>query len=144
MSLPQLLASLPVLHSPALCALHPEPDLWHGGVDAGWDHRQDPTATARAHEAAKAICRECPARLECLRAAMVLGEAASGVWGGFTPRERGEFAKLRRAGMPERAAVASVDGQNATEVVRDGEGASHARAARRGLGTGLLVERGTG
>ncbi|MDA2813629.1 WhiB family transcriptional regulator [Nocardiopsis sp. RSe5-2] len=36
---------------------------------------------------AKAVCRSCPVRQECLRWALRAGEA-DGVWGGTTPEER--------------------------------------------------------
>ncbi|WP_017538765.1 WhiB family transcriptional regulator [Nocardiopsis halophila] len=38
-------------------------------------------------ELAKAVCRSCPVRQECLRWALRAGEA-DGVWGGTTPEER--------------------------------------------------------
>ncbi len=49
-------------------------------------------AVAQA-EAAKAICRRCPVREECLDFAMTTGQAF-GVWGGLTEEER---RALRRA-----------------------------------------------
>jgi WhiB family transcriptional regulator, redox-sensing transcriptional regulator len=44
---------------------------------------------------AKAICRECPVREECLRAAMD-GREKIGIWGGFTPEERARLDRLSR------------------------------------------------
>lgn len=38
-------------------------------------------------EAAKAVCRDCPARLDCLAWALETGQDA-GVWGGFSEDER--------------------------------------------------------
>ncbi|GAB2835833.1 hypothetical protein GCM10027176_45190 [Actinoallomurus bryophytorum] len=44
---------------------------------------------------AKAICRQCPVREECLLAAMDGGEKI-GIWGGFTPEERARLRRLNR------------------------------------------------
>lgn len=44
---------------------------------------------------AKAVCRECTVRLDCLRTAMVRDEI--GVWGGFSHRERNILARRLRA-----------------------------------------------
>jgi WhiB family transcriptional regulator, redox-sensing transcriptional regulator len=44
---------------------------------------------------AKAICRDCPVRGECLQAAMDGGEKI-GIWGGFTPEERTRLHRLSR------------------------------------------------
>jgi len=63
----------------ALCR-HQDPALWFPG-------------RGQSHEDAKAICRACPARAECLDWAIQAGEQA-GVWGGASPGER---ARLRRS-----------------------------------------------
>lgn len=47
---------------------------------------------ARSEATAKALCRQCPVREECLATALALDER-HGVWGGLTPAER---AALRR------------------------------------------------
>jgi WhiB family transcriptional regulator, redox-sensing transcriptional regulator len=44
---------------------------------------------------AKAICRQCPVREECLQVAMD-GREKIGIWGGFTPEERARLHRLRR------------------------------------------------
>jgi WhiB family redox-sensing transcriptional regulator len=44
---------------------------------------------------AKAICRECPVREECLQTAMD-GREKIGIWGGFTPEERARLHRLSR------------------------------------------------
>ena len=44
---------------------------------------------------AKAICRPCPVREECLKAAMD-GREKIGIWGGFTPEERARLHRLSR------------------------------------------------
>lgn len=44
------------------------------------------------HEA-KAICSECPVRLECLKHALKYKE--QGIWGGTTERERTNIKRLR-------------------------------------------------
>lgn len=43
---------------------------------------------------AKAVCAECPVRVECLEFALRTGER-HGVWGGLSERER---SKLKRSG----------------------------------------------
>lgn len=50
---------------------------------------------------AKAVCRECPVRTECLEHAMANHETF-GVWGGTSERERLRMRRLRRrdAGQP--------------------------------------------
>jgi WhiB family redox-sensing transcriptional regulator len=48
---------------------------------------------------AKAVCRGCPVREECLKAAMD-GREKVGIWGGLTPEER---AKLQRRNRRARA-----------------------------------------
>lgn len=63
-----------------LCAHHPVPDLWFPG-------RGESTAEA------KAICRVCPVRAECLEHAVRNGEKF-GIWGGRSERER---RRLRRS-----------------------------------------------
>jgi WhiB family redox-sensing transcriptional regulator len=50
-----------------------------------------PDSEASGSDPAKAICRECPARYECLDYA--LKENMGGIWGGTTTEER---RKLRR------------------------------------------------
>jgi WhiB family transcriptional regulator, redox-sensing transcriptional regulator len=51
--------------------------------------------------AAKAVCRACPVRVECLEWALATGQD-SGVWGGTSEEER---RTLRRALHTERIAV---------------------------------------
>ncbi len=65
--------------------LHEDPDLFFPVGTTG-------PAIAQA-EAAKAICRRCPVREECLEFAMRTGQAF-GIWGGLTEEER---RALRRA-----------------------------------------------
>jgi WhiB family transcriptional regulator, redox-sensing transcriptional regulator len=48
-------------------------------------------------EAAKAVCRNCPVRLECLDYALSARELF-GVWGGLSERERREVRRKRRRG----------------------------------------------
>jgi WhiB family redox-sensing transcriptional regulator len=42
---------------------------------------------------AKAVCKECPVRRECLIAALT-ERHPDGIWGGFTTRERQRILKL--------------------------------------------------
>jgi WhiB family redox-sensing transcriptional regulator len=46
-------------------------------------------------EAAKAICMECPVRVECLEWALATGQDA-GVWGGMSEEERRALRRARR------------------------------------------------
>jgi hypothetical protein len=62
----------------ALCATHPDPDLWHREKEG------DDVLTA------KAICNTpCPVREQCLQKA--LSEPVEGVWGGLSTWERGRL-----------------------------------------------------
>ncbi len=57
----------------------------------------EPTAARVEREsAAKAVCAECPVRLECLEWALIIGEAY-GIWGGYSESERRELPVVRRA-----------------------------------------------
>ncbi|MGZ4109289.1 MAG: WhiB family transcriptional regulator [Actinomycetota bacterium] len=49
------------------------------------------TQTARA----KAVCRDCPVRIECLEWSLVTAQDA-GVWGGLDEEERRELRRQRR------------------------------------------------
>ena len=64
------------------CVGHPA-DLWFPG-------RGDDCGPA------KAICAQCPVRLECLEHALIEGERF-GVWGGLSERERRRIRVARRA-----------------------------------------------
>ncbi len=55
--------------------------------------------------AAKAVCRECEVRAECLEWAMVTGQD-SGVWGGLSEEERRALARARRRGEVGRVPAA--------------------------------------
>jgi WhiB family redox-sensing transcriptional regulator len=52
--------------------------------------------------AAKAICRECQVRAECLEFAIVTGEKF-GIWGGMSERERRRVRKERQIAASRRA-----------------------------------------
>ncbi len=66
----------------ALCAGHPDRGAWFAD-----DH-----ASARR---AKAVCRACPVRSECLAFALATG-SHDGIWGGTTPYERRRLRKVAR------------------------------------------------
>jgi WhiB family transcriptional regulator, redox-sensing transcriptional regulator len=67
---------------------HADADLFFPPFDV------EPTAARIAREnAAKAVCAECPVRIECLEWALTADEPY-GVWGGYSESERRE---LRRA-----------------------------------------------
>jgi WhiB family redox-sensing transcriptional regulator len=58
------------------------------------------TGDAIGHaEAAKAVCRQCPVRLDCLEFAMTSNQD-SGVWGGVTEDERRRMRRSWRANRP--------------------------------------------
>lgn len=44
---------------------------------------------------AKAFCRRCPVRMDCLQAALALKEAF-GIWGGLTEGERRQMLRRRK------------------------------------------------
>lgn len=48
----------------------------------------------QASKLAKAVCRGCCVRLDCLEAALDRGEKF-GIWGGLTPKERQDIRRLR-------------------------------------------------
>lgn len=50
--------------------------------------------------AAKAICADCPVRIECLEYALVTG-ANHGIWGGLSERERKRIRHQRRIAARE-------------------------------------------
>lgn len=58
----------------ALCATHPEPDLWF-------------SQSVADREVAALLCRRCPVKLECLADAVSRPEV-HGVWGGTTEVQR--------------------------------------------------------
>jgi WhiB family redox-sensing transcriptional regulator len=64
----------------ALCAGHPDRGAWFS---------DDRAAAQRA----KAVCRACPVRSECLSFALSTGPH-DGIWGGTTPYERRRLRRL--------------------------------------------------
>lgn len=46
---------------------------------------------------AKAVCRGCPVRAECLKYSLEMGEYVFGVWGGLSPSERQGLTKKMKA-----------------------------------------------
>src|SRR5688572_17512632 len=71
----------------ALCAHYPDVNFF---VDRG-----------ESTVAAKAICRLCPVRAECLDFAVSNGEKF-GIWGGTSERERRHLRKIVSSGNAER------------------------------------------
>ncbi len=74
---------------------------------------------------AKAVCRRCPVREECLRAAMN-GREKIGIWGGLTPAERARLHRSARRrpevdgsplAAPEDAAAAQVGALDGKRLV---------------------------
>ena len=68
----------------ALCAGHPDRRAWF-------------PEEYRSAGPARAVCRVCPVRSECLTYAITTGQD-DGIWGGTTPQER---RRLRRAARSE-------------------------------------------
>ena len=62
-----------------------DPDMWH----------PEPKDSATARRA-KAICRTCPVRAECLTHALATNEQ-EGIWGGLVLKERRKLKKLRES-----------------------------------------------
>lgn len=67
-----------------------------------------PTETCRSRQerqhAAKAVCRRCPVRSDCLNTA-ITAEADVGVWGGKNGKERASERRRRRAQRRRRRAA---------------------------------------
>ena len=51
--------------------------------------------TGPAAQQAKAICKVCPVRVQCLELALTNDERA-GIWGGFTTTERGKMPRTKQ------------------------------------------------
>ena len=73
----------------AACRSHPH-DWWH--PEPRPDSRGQ--TSREQYEQARAVCRLCPVRDECLDHALAHGEAF-GMWGGMTPRERSNERRRR-------------------------------------------------
>lgn len=77
-----------LLPEPAACT-RVDPDLFFPASYA--------KGNRRTIEAAKALCRGCMVRSDCLEIALSAGEE-HGIWGGLTPDERTRIAISRRLG----------------------------------------------
>jgi WhiB family redox-sensing transcriptional regulator len=90
-----------------------------------------------AAEPAKAICRSCISRLDCLSYA--LDRYDEGIWGGFTERERRRLKQ--EAGKPLADIIADDDARHYAKAERSARprDASRAAEARRLHGLGLGV-----
>jgi len=89
----------------ALC-LEYDPDTWFPVGSSG-------PALMQA-EQAKAICRQCPIRAECLECALIMN-CWDGVWGGFDESER--RAMVRANGVVQRGP--DEDHRTRTALVRE-------------------------
>lgn len=69
------------------------------GLNPGIFYSED----AAAERAAKAICAECPSRLDCLEHALTVNEQ-HGTWGGATERER-RYIRRKRAAQRRQVAA---------------------------------------
>lgn len=66
------------------------------GLPADWWYPPapiTPAATENMHRA-KALCSDCPVRLECLEAGL---SEDYGIWGGLSPKQRMRIRKARSA-----------------------------------------------
>lgn len=88
-------ASAPVFSGPAACT-GMDVSVFYPKAAPGRRGRYDPADVA----AAKAICRGCPVRDQCLSWALSTGEQW-GIWGGHTSAERD---RLHRMGLTGKAA----------------------------------------
>lgn len=71
-------------------------ERWHEESRcAGMDTNLFFPERGRSARHAKAVCRECPVRQECLDWANDTGQRF-GIWGGLTDRERVEYRKRQR------------------------------------------------
>jgi WhiB family redox-sensing transcriptional regulator len=87
MTLPQLLSASSRFKNPTACR-DVDTNIFFP-VD---DHRMQ----QQQIDDAKAICRECPARMECLEFAIATNQKF-GIWGGTTDKERRRIKRQRRA-----------------------------------------------
>lgn len=101
MSLPRHLSErvLPLLRpapwtQDALCASHPDPDLWFAHNKPGQQH-----GLTEEQEQAIAICHQCPVRRPCLLEA--IATRSEGIWGGTTTYQRRKLRieQLRKGDM---------------------------------------------
>lgn len=69
-----------------------EPPCLRVDPDIFTPHEMDELTTRRA----KAVCEECPIKIECLQFAYAIDDQHS-VFGGFTPRERRALLRRRPA-----------------------------------------------
>jgi WhiB family redox-sensing transcriptional regulator len=83
---------------------------------------------------AKAVCRGCPVREECLKAAMD-GREKVGIWGGLTPEER---AKLQRRNRRARASAEAAEERPAVGSPVMEAGYPTRDQIRRGVAEGWL------
>jgi WhiB family redox-sensing transcriptional regulator len=91
-------------------------------------------------EPAKAICRGCTVRLDCLRYA--LGRCDDGIWGGFTERERRVIGRRHGDGAPLEDIIAAADARHYAKTERrTRRGETKATEAKRlhDLGLGLCA-----
>ena len=79
-------AETPEWHADAACADYPK-EVFFGHEERAGLKRHRPNLTSTEVREAKAICEQCPVRLECLGHALRFNERY-GIWGGTTPNER--------------------------------------------------------
>lgn len=82
-------------HDQAACR-NSDPELW-------FPEQGDGTAPA------KALCRACPVREQCLLAAITGPVAEYGIWGGFADHSRVLIGRRYRAGIPLADIIAEDD-----------------------------------
>jgi WhiB family transcriptional regulator, redox-sensing transcriptional regulator len=87
----------PAWYNHAACADQPT-ELFYGPPD------ETSRAKQTRERAAKAVCRRCPARRDCLNQA-ISSEADTGVWGGKNGKERAHERRRRRDKQRRRKAA---------------------------------------
>lgn len=78
---------------PPLCA-ETAPDIFFMDSEEG----VTPAQSYAARKLAKQICASCPYQIRCAEWAITKGETL-GIWGGLTPRERGDIRRARGRGQ---------------------------------------------
>jgi WhiB family transcriptional regulator, redox-sensing transcriptional regulator len=87
---------------------------------------------------AKSVCRGCPVREDCLKAALD-GREKVGIWGGLTPEERAKLQRRNRRARASAAAAASVAEERAEAASPIMEAGYPTREQiRRGVSEGWL------
>ena len=83
-----------------------DPDAWF----SEWE------TNASGYRQARALCRVCPVKTECLTYAVV-AEEQFGLWGGLTPKERQHLKRTGQRKSPSNAARGNPTKKNISELM---------------------------